>query len=84
MFPIFLLGFSLLNIICLGWHIIFVCIVTTSGGFRVFPEKSAVSLSLQLSIYILCYIYILSVLIMLKGFSFLVLSICCSLLGGGG
>ena len=51
-------------------------------GISVFTEKSAVSLFLQLSIYILCYIY-LSVLIMLRGFSFLILFICCSWGGGG-
>ena len=43
-------------------------------GVSVFSEKSAVRLLLQLSIYILCYIY-LSVLIMLRGFSFLILFI---------
>ena len=75
MFPIFLLGFSLLNIICLGClchgkspfslnhhsfagYIILYALLQPLGDFRVFTEKSAVSLFLQLSIYILCYIYL--------------------------
>lgn len=102
MIPIFPLGFSFLNIICLSclchgkfctllkssqfcwiYYFRFAVIVFKNcmycyslWGISVFTEKSAVSFLLQLSIYILCYIY-LSVLIMLKGFSFLVLFICC-------
>ena len=103
MIPIFPLGFSFLNIICLSclchgkfctllkssqfcwiYYFRFAVIVFKNcmycyslWGISVFTEKSAVSFLLQLSIYILYYIY-LSVLIMLKGFSFLVLFICCS------